>query len=395
MPLSVLLVHQSFPSQLSAVLEALEARGDVALAGIGTNPYARPGLRYRRYMPPLIEPRGDIVLDDLAAKASFAAGAAAAARALRYDGFVPDVIVAHPGWGEALYMRDLFPKAKIVCYCEFYYMRSGGEVDFDPEFTVTTPEILHRMRARNAITLASLEDADICVAPTNWQRATFPDFLSGRMRVIHEGIEVPPAPPPRPRPAKGERRTVTFAARHLEPHRGFHIFMRALPRLLAADPTTDVVIVGSDKGGYGATPTDGRTWLEVFREEVGGLDPARLRVLGKLEPRRFHEVIGASSAHVYLTFPFVLSWSLLEAMALERPLVLSDTSPVRDFFDGGEGGKLVDFFDPAGLADAVGSLLSRPATARKMGVRAREMLFEHELTREHGRAKWLDLILSL
>lgn len=395
MPLSVLLVHQSFPSQLSAVLEALEARGDVALAGIGTNPYARPGLRYRRYTPPLTQPLGDLVLDDLAAKASFAAGAAAAARALRYDGFTPDVIVAHPGWGESLYLRDLFPKARIVCYCEFYYMRSGGEVDFDPEFTVTTPEILHRMRARNAITLASLEDADVCVAPTAWQRATFPRFLDARMRIIHEGIPVPPAPPPRARPAKGERRTVTFAARHLEPHRGFHIFMRALPRLLAANPDVDVAIIGSDTGGYGATPTDGRTWLAHFRDEVGPLDPARVRVLGKLDARRFHEVLGGADAHVYLTFPFVLSWSLLEAMALERPLVLSDTSPVRDVFDGREGGRLVDFFDPDGLADAVGALLSRPAAARKMGVRAREMLFERELTREHGRAKWLDLILSL
>ena len=394
MPLSVLLVHQSFPSQLSAVLEALEARGDVALAGIGTNAYARPGLRYRRYTPPLIQPMGDLVLDDLAAKASYAAGAAAAARALSYDGFTPDIIIAHPGWGESLYLRDLFPKAKIVCYCEFYYMRSGGEIDFDPEFTVTTPEILHRLRARNAITLASLEDADVCVAPTAWQRATFPDFLEGRMRVIHEGIEVPPAPPPR-RPARGERQTVTFAARYLEPHRGFHIFMRALPRLLAANPEADVAIIGSEKGGYGATPTDGRTWLARFRDEVGPLDPARVKVLGKLDPRRFHEVIGGSSAHVYLTFPFVLSWSLLEAMALERPLVLSDTSPVRDVFDGREGGKLVDFFDPEGLADAVGAVLSRPAAARKMGVRAREMLFEQELTREHGRAKWLDLILSL
>lgn len=395
MPLSVLLVHQSFPSQLIAVLEALEARGGVELAAIGTNPYARPGLRYRRYMPPLIQPLGDLVLDDLAAKASFAAGAAAAARALRYDGFEPDIIVAHPGWGEALYMRDLFPRAKLVCYCEFYYMRSGGEVDFDPEFTVTTPEILHRMRARNAITLASLEDADACVAPTAWQRDTFPDIFERRMRIIHEGIEVPAAPPERPPPTRGARRSVTYAARHLEPHRGFHIFMRALPRLLAQNPTLDVSIVGAETGGYGAGPPDGRSWLGVFRDEIGPLDGSRVRVLGKLDARRFHETIGAADAHVYLTYPFVLSWSLLEAMALERPLVLSDTSPVRDFFDGSQGGRLVDFFDPAGLADAVTDVLARPAAARQMGLRAREMLFEHQLTRAHGRAKWLDLILSL
>lgn len=395
MPLSVLLVHQAFPSQLVAVLEALEARGNVALAGIGTNSYARPGLRYRRYSPVPIQPLGDAVLDDLAAKASYAAGAAAAARALRYDGFTPDVIVAHPGWGEALYLKDLFPKAKLVCYCEFYYKRSGSEIDFDPEFTATTPEILHRLRARNAIALASLEEAQACVAPTAWQRSTFPDLLDGRMHVIHEGIEVPSAPPPRPRPAKGERQSVTFAARYLEPHRGFHVFMRALPRLLAASPTTDVAIVGSDRGGYGAPPLDGRTWLQVMQDEVGPLDPARVRILGKLEAPRFHEVIGAAAAHVYLTFPFVLSWSLLEAMALERPLVLSDTSPVRDFFDGREGGRLVDFFDPDGLADAICGLIERPASARKLGARARELLFEHELTRAHGRAKWLDLILSL
>src|SRR3954464_5703388 len=120
MALRVLLVHQSFPSQLIAVLEALEQREDVELAGIGMNPYPRKGLRYRQYSPALVAPTGDIVIDDLAAKATVASGAAAAARALTYDGFVPDVIVAHPGWGEALYLKDLFPRAKLVCYCEYY-----------------------------------------------------------------------------------------------------------------------------------------------------------------------------------------------------------------------------------------------------------------------------------
>ncbi|MGE7417333.1 glycosyltransferase [Methylobacterium tarhaniae] len=396
MALRVLLVHQTFPSQLVAALEALEARGDVELAGIGMNPYRRPGLRYRQYTPALVEHTGDVVLDDLTTRAAMATGAAAAARALRYDGFEPDVIVAHPGWGEALYMKDLFPRAKLICYCEYYYLREGGEVNFDPEFPPASPEILHRMRARNAITLASLEDAEVGVAPTIWQRYTFPAFLHSRIRIIHEGIVLPdPHGPGRPIPAR-EDNVVTFAARHLEPHRGFHTFMRAVPRILRQNPVADIRIIGSDQGGYGATPGGGRTWKDVLLAEVGSeLDTRRVHFLGLLDRPRYVEMLRRTSVHTYLTYPFVLSWSALEAMALGCPVVMSDTTPTRELIRTGNEAEIVDFFDACTLADAICQLLGNTHRRQQLSLRGPEVIAERRLARAEGREAWKQLILSL
>ncbi|MCF4130235.1 glycosyltransferase [Methylobacterium sp. SyP6R] len=396
MALRVLLIHQTFPSQLVAALEALEAREDVELAGIGMNPYRRPGLRYRQYTPALIEHTGDAVLDDLTTRAAMAAGAAAAARALRYDGFEPDVIVAHPGWGEALYMKDLFPRAKLICYCEYYYLREGGEVNFDPEFPPASPEILHRMRARNAVTLASLEDAEVGVAPTIWQRYTFPAFLHSRIRIVHEGI-LPPEPPGFGRPVpRREDNVVTFAARHLEPHRGFHTFMRAVPRILQQNPAADIRIIGSDQGGYGAPPGDGRTWKEFLLGEVGGeLDPRRVHFLGLLDRPRYVEMLRRTSVHTYLTYPFVLSWSALEAMALGCPMVMSDTTPTRELIRTGDEAEIVDFFDPAALAETVCRLLVDGRRRDELAARGPQIVVERRLSREDGQEAWRQLILSL
>ena len=398
MALRVLLVHQTFPSQLVAVLEALEERGDVELAGIGMNPYRRRGLRYRQYTPALIEHTGDMVLDDLTTRAAMAAGAAAAARALSYDGFVPDVIVAHPGWGEALYLKDLFPRAKLVCYCEYYYLREGGEVNFDPEFPPATPEILHRMRARNAITLASLEDAEIGVAPTIWQRFTFPAFLHQRIRIIHEGI-VPPTSEAggigRPVPAR-EENVVTFAARHLEPHRGFHTFKRAVPRILRQNPAADIRIIGSEQGGYGPPPGDGRTWKETLLAEVGhGLDSRRVHFLGLLDRPRYVELLRRTSVHTYLTYPFVLSWSALEAMALGCPMAISDTTPTRELIRTGDEAEVVDFFDADALADAICRLLGDRRRRDALSRYGPAIIAERRLARAEGRESWRQLILSL
>ncbi|GEP02296.1 glycosyltransferase [Methylobacterium oxalidis] len=395
MALRVLLVHQSFPSQLIAVLEALERRDDVELAGIGMNAYARKGLRYRQYSPVPVAQTGDIVIDDLASKATLAAGAAAAARALSYDGFVPDIIVAHPGWGEALYLKDLFPRAKLVCYCEYYYLRSGGEVNFDPEFPPAPPEVLHRMRARNAITLASLEDADVCVAPTPWQKSTFPAMLHAKIEVFHEGVEVPPAENRGTDRAASGGPSVSFVARHLEPHRGFHTFMRALPRLLRADPSIQVSVIGSDRGGYGAPPSDGRTWKSVLLEELdSSIDEARVRFLGSIDRRRYLDVLRHSDVHVYLTYPFVLSWSALETMGAGKAMVVSDTAPVRDYF-ADECAAVVDFFDPRALATRVSSLLRNSKTRASLGRRAGEAFHDHQLARHHGRAAWERLLMSV
>lgn len=388
--MKVLLVHQSFPSQLVAVLEALERRDGIECAGIGMNAYARPGLRYRRYQPVPVAPTGDIILDDLAVKVRAAEGAAAAARSLGYDGFVPDLILAHPGWGEALFLKDIFPRARLVCFCEYYYLRTGGELDFDPEFPVTTPEVLHRLRARNAVTLASLEEAETCVAPTAWQRSTFPSFLQPRIAIAHEGIDVEALDRLAARPSAGARPLLTFLARHLEPHRGFHTFMRALPRIQASCPDLEIAVIGSDTGGYGAGPVSGRSWTAELMDEVGSeLDRGRLTFTGPLPFSDYVGLVSRADIHVYLTYPFVLSWSALEAAALRRALVYSDTKPVSEFFTDRETARLVDMLDPDSLADAVEELYDDVRQRERLGGRARAAVFDRGLSREHGRAAWL------
>lgn len=392
---NVLLVHPNFPTQLIAVLEALERRDDVRCAAIGTGFYERQGLTYRRYTPVPLALTGDLVIDDLATRIRAAEGAAAAARALQYDGFEPDVIVAHPGWGEALYLKDVFPAARLICYCEYHYLRTGGELDFDPEFPVTSSDILHRIRVRNAITLASLNEAEVCIAPTAWQRSTFPDYLQSKIEVAHEGVDVErlDAEAFQYQAARPSRPILTFVARHLEPHRGFHTFMRALPEILNQHATVAVTIAGHERGGYGAAPGDGRSWTQVLLDELGhDINLSRIVFSGALSYEDYQALIARSSVHVYLTYPFVLSWSALEMASQRKALVGSMTSPVMEFFVDRDNARLADMLQPRSVSNAVLDLLESPSDRSRIGDNARSMIFDRNLTRSHGRRAWLDAV---
>jgi glycosyltransferase involved in cell wall biosynthesis len=166
---------------------------------------------------------------------------------------------------------------------------------------------------------------------------------------------------------------VTFVNRNLEPYRGYHVFMRALPALLARHPGARVLIVGGDGVSYGAKPADGVSYKDRFLAEVrDAIDPARLHFAGKLPYDVYLKVLQVSAAHVYLTYPFALSWSLFEAMAAGCAVIASSTGPVLDLIEHGRTGVLVDFFDPAALAEAIGDALARPASFGPMRAAARE-----------------------
>jgi glycosyltransferase involved in cell wall biosynthesis len=242
------------------------------------------------------------------------------------------------------------------------------------------------MRARNAITLASLEDADACVAPTIWQRYTFPEFLHPKIQVIHEGIVVPPAAEGVNLPLQAARddQTVTFAARHLE------------PRLLHRNRQVRVQILGSEEGGYGAPPADGGTWKAAMIEELAGsFDFSRVEFLGAVDRPRYLEALSRSTVHAYLTYPFVLSWSALEAMALECAMVVSDTAPTREFFSDAGQAHTVSFFDHEALAECIIELIGDPERRFEMGQRARQIILDRKLTRKDGQNGWLKLVGSL
>lgn len=356
---NILFVHNNFPAQFGFVAEAAVARGYRCAAIASHTGRQQPGVAMERWQvrrsstPAILKEAVRAEADLLRAGA-----AAEAALKLRQQGFRPDLIVGHPGWGETIYLREIFPEARQVIYAEYYYRTADGDVGFDAEFgPATAPMELH---AKNIGLALALSEADAIVAPTPFQASRLPGVFRQRTEILHEGVDLERI---RKNPAArfattsgkvldGSRPVITFVSRKLEPLRGYHIFMRALPRLLEQVPHAEVLIIGeAARAGYGSAAPGGRTWAELILDEVReSIDPARVHFTGRLPYDRFVDALSLSWAHVYLTYPFVMSWSLLEAMTCGCLIVGSDTAPVRDAITDGGNGLLVDFFDHDGLA---------------------------------------------
>ena len=320
---------------------------------------------------------------DFEAKAIRAEACFRAALALRAQGFVPDTIVAHPGWGESLFLKDVWPTAQLGIYAEFFYRPQGADVGFDPEFPAKDEGEICRLRLKNLHNLLQFESADAGTSPTHWQASTFPEPFRSRITVVHDGIDTQAVAP---NPAvsltlngslvltKADE-VITFVNRSLEPYRGYHTFMRALPELLKRRPRARVLIVGGDGVSYGARPEAGPSWKELFvneaRPHIPDADWARVHFLGHIAYEHFVALLQLSTVHVYLTYPFVLSWSLLEAMSAGCAIVASNTQPLREAIQHNETGLLVDFFDAPALAQAICTLLDDPVTQQRLGQNAR------------------------
>jgi glycosyltransferase involved in cell wall biosynthesis len=384
--MNVLFVHNNFPAQYRHIAQALAREPDVNIAAIGS-PTARPinGVNLRKYL---------LTDTDVSATHPFARRFDLECRraeqvlyalsSLQSSGFVPDVILAHPGWGETLPLRTIFPSARILVYCEFFYGVEGRDVGFDPEFPTTGADGHVALHLKNAATLLALSDCDGGISPTAWQRSTFPEGFQSKIKVIHEGVDVEvirPAPDAAFRLQSGRVLTqddevVTYAARNLEPLRGYHVFMRALPRIMAERPNAQILVIGGHGTSYGAEPPNGKTWKSIYFDEVADqLDTSRVHFTGRLERREYLQALQVSSAHVYLTYPFVTSWSLLEAMSAECLVIASDTAPVREVIDN-ENGVLVPFFDTEQLADRVVDALANPQRYRAMRNQARQTILD-------------------
>lgn len=375
----VLFIHQNFPGQFRHLAAHLARRDDVEVLAIGREQApGLPDVRLLRYKPhrkasaqthPYVRSFEDGVLHgqqvlrlllDLKAK-----------------GYRPDVVVAHPGWGESLYVREAFPSARLIHFCEYYYRAQGADAGFDPEFPLDTHGAAS-IRSRNALHLLNLENCDLAITPTRWQRSLHPAAYRDGMRVIHEGIDTAGLGPdpeatlalPDGQVLRAGQPILTYVARNLEPYRGFHSFMRALPRILAAHPGCQVVVVGGDEVSYGSRPKDAANWRSKLLAE-NPIDPARVHFLGKVPYATYKQVLQVSAVHLYLTYPFVLSWSLLEAMASGCLVVASDTAPVREVIEDGRNGRLVDFFDTGAIAERVVQALSEPERFQALRQQAR------------------------
>ena len=408
MPRGVLFVHNNFPAQFRDLAETLVGRGVPCVAiGQGHAP-GLPGVRLARYQPQRSSTPG-ILPEATRAEADLirARGAFEAARALKAEGWDPAVIVIHPGWGEAAYLAEVFPAAKQVAFAEFYYHGRGYDVGFDPEFFAYDQDAVLKVEAKNAVMAMAYAQADVIVAPTAFQAGSLPAAFRDRARIIHEGIDTDAIRPGSAEPYAlddgplGAGRVIapgtpviTHVNNNMEPMRGLHILARALPRLLAEVPDAQVLIIGNENGhAYGGSPLGGGTWKDTCFAGVD-YDPARVHFLGKVEHVRMLAALRLSVAHVYYTYPFVLSWSLAEAMASGCYVIGSDTGPLHDAITDGVNGRLLPFFDVAALSEAMIAACRDPATAAPLRAAARETAVAM-FRRAKGRAAWLALLGEL
>ncbi|MGB8273671.1 MAG: glycosyltransferase family 4 protein [Alphaproteobacteria bacterium] len=382
--MKILFMHQNMPGQYKhlARLYAADSKNDVRFVtkrkGVeipGVKKYVydlhREGHKaLHHYLKPL---EGAVLYGQAAARTLFQ---------LKKSGFVPDVICVHPGWGEALYVKDIYGEVPLLGYFEFYYHASGADVGFDPDTPVSLDDMC-RIRTKNANNLLSLECCDAGVSPTKWQRSQFPEEFLYKIARIHDGIDtkvVAPDPAARLDLPNGKTvaagdEVVTYVARNLEPYRGFPSFMHAAEEICRRRPKCQIVIVGGDGVSYGRRLASGETYRAKMLSEVK-IDPARVHFLGNVPYDRFLKVLQVSAAHVYLTYPFVLSWSMLEAMGAGCLVVGSDTPPVTEVLSDGRNGLLVDFFKPKQIADRVGEALDHKDRMAAIRTRARATVVE-------------------
>lgn len=384
----ILFVHQNFPGQFLHLAPALAARGHDCRAltdGGNTRASAIPAWRYR-HTAQKVDPAATRLGRNYTTMSDRGVTVARAALQLRErEGYAPDVIFGHSGWGETLFLKEVWPEAKLLVYAEFYYRGRGADVGFDHEFGQPSFDQVMIAQGRTAYLGQALAHADKGVSPTLWQASTYPPSLRSMLEVIFDGVNTDVLAPnpaasltlPNGHVLRAGDEVLTFVNRNLEPYRGYHIFMRALPEVLAARPDAQVVIIGGDEVSYGSAPKEGK-WKDVFLDEVKDrLDLARVHFMGRLPYPQFVSALQVSRVHAYLTYPFVLSWSMMEAMSAGCLVIGSKVAPVEEVLRDGHNGRLVDFFDVPGWSQVLTECLADPARFDPLRAQARRTVQEH------------------
>lgn len=403
--MDVLFLHPNFPGQFKLLAQALVHQPGMRVHALGDRSWMshtdHPGITVWAYDAP--DGAGEGVHAYLrGADAAVRRGYTAACFLMsqKQKGFEPDVIYAHPGWGDALYVKDIFPDAKLISLMEYFYQPRGADVGFDKEFPLGMDDIF-RVRTLNFVQQMALEASDILISPTAWQKSRYPQRYQADILLIHDGIDTAHfQPDPAARleipettwtsggqtittPAvtlcKGDE-VLTYVSRSLEPYRGFHVFMRSLPDILRLRPECHVVMAGSLQAHYGPSPGRGENWRDLLISEIApNLTPAmlaRIHFLGHVPYAQYLQVLQVSRVHVYLTYPFILSWSLLEAMAMGCLVLASQTPPVEEVIEDGHNGLLVPFHWPQVLAGQVVDAIAQPVQYEHLKAQARQTVRE-------------------
>jgi len=380
----ILFIHQNFPGQFLHIAKFLAQSGHEVLSISQAQARGLDSIRNIIYKPARDVTQG-IHHYLIGTERAILNGQAVVRtlQALKQTGFIPEVVIGHAGWGETLYVKDVFPNVKLINYLEFFYHATGADTGFDPEYP-NEPDDFLRIRTKNIINLLSLDGCDAGISPTNWQKSQYPIEYQSKISVIHEGVNIEVAKPnpnatytlPNGITLSRKDKVVTYVARNLEPYRGFHVFMRTLEQICQRQPDCHVLIIGGDEVSYGRRMKDGQTYKEQLLNEVS-FDESRVHFLGRLPYDQYLNVLQISSAHVYLTVPFVLSWSMLEAMSVGCLVIGSDTAPVREVITHKKNGLLVDFFTPSTIADAIDLALNKPNEMKKIRDAAKHYISEH------------------
>ena len=386
--MNILFVHQNFPGQYRHLAPALVRSGHRCCAIAERLAPGLAGLTIERYdLQGLALPSGlHVWAEDMHAKCHRAEQAAQAALRLLRQGFVPDLILGHPGWGELLAIQGVFPGVPVLHQLEFVYQLKGADSGFDPEFSSLDWRDQARLRVRRSLQLSAFHEFDHALAPTKWQASTAPAEFRDRVSVIHEGIDTRVnAPNPDAHLhlnrdginlSPGDE-VVTYVSRGLEPYRGFHMLMRMLPHLQDLRPNCRVVIVGSEAVSYGSSPEFYSSWKKALMAELGSqIDYSRIHFVGRLPLAQLRALFQVTACHLYWTYPFVLSWSLLEAMACGALVIGSATPPVEEVVCDGKNGLLVNFFQIDAWAKSVASVLEAPEKFSCLRAEARRTIVQ-------------------
>lgn len=381
--MNILFIHQNYPAQYKHLLEWLGTLGKHRIIFL-TQSKQVPKVSTHQIIQ--YQPHHKLARDSYRVsrylEISCAAGETVAnlCKELDAKGFKPDIVVGHTGWGEMLFLRHVWPQVPILSYFEYFYSAKNSCMDFDPEFPISE-EGDYAMSARNGINYLSYAACTAGQTPTKWQRDTYPPSFHDRIRVIHEGIDTRRLTANPNASAKLGRldqqvtrqdELFTYMARNMEPMRGFHVFMRALPQILAARPKARALIIGGNDVSYGVRAGEKGGFRARMARELGDrIDWSRVHFLGKVPYNVFVATLQLSRCHIYMTMPFVLSWSMLEAMSIQGTIVASNVAPVREVITNGKNGFLVDFFSPDMLARKVIDVLSHRDNYAEIGRKAR------------------------
>ena len=411
--MNILFIHQSFPGQFKHLVPSLVEKGHnvLGMSFSNKNNDTFEGSKIIFYKPS----RGSTKdvhpwVSDFETKVIRAEACLRRAIELKDSGFYPELIIAHHGWGESLFLKQLWPKAKLGIYCEFFYLIEGADVGFDPEFPPEDVGERYRIMLKNINNIMHFQNADAGISPTYWQASTFPEPFRSKISIIHDGIDTEKLVPN----AKvklilngtlaltKQDEVITFVNRNLEPYRGYHIFMRSLPEIMKARPNANILIIGGDQVSYGAKPKNNESWKNIFFNEIRPQltedQLSRIFFLGNIAYSDFISVLQLSTVHVYLTYPFVLSWSLLEAMSVGCAIVASDTKPLHEVIVQNENGRLVDFFDFNKLSKDICYLLENSDERIRLGKNARNFIRENYDLKNvclPNQLEWIDSLLKI